>query len=125
VPNTPSNPIHVTNFNLKNASPTFGPKDQDMSKMYHNTAPPTINEGHYASLGAVSNFADIGDKNVSHIKMSSFQNSMATKHEKPPHSAFISVQMMKSHIQAKDSRRCRLPSNEYSHDIATKIKKGD
>jgi hypothetical protein len=44
MPQTPGNPVHVTTFNLKNASPKFGMREGegDIQKMYHNTAPPTI-----------------------------------------------------------------------------------
>ena len=44
MPQTPGNPVHVTTFNLKNASPKFGMREGegDIQKMYHNTAPPAI-----------------------------------------------------------------------------------
>ena len=64
MPQTPGNPIHVTSFNLKNASPKFGMRDdhRDIDKMYHNTAPPTTNNNHYQPACAISNFADVGDR---------------------------------------------------------------
>lgn len=64
MPQTPGNPVHVTSFNLQNASPKFGMKDDhgELQKMYHNTAPPTINDDIYQGVGAISNFADVGDR---------------------------------------------------------------
>jgi hypothetical protein len=101
--------------------------------MYHNTAPPISSDDHYNQVVPISNFADVGDRkdHASQIKMSSFHNSVAANHQeerpKPPHSAFISVQMMKAKAgaPAAESRRCRLPSNEFSHDFMMKMKKGD
>lgn len=88
----------MATFNLKNASPSFGPRDVDDMKMYHNTAPPVVNNDHYSHVGPISNFADVGErKDPSQMKshISSFHNSVAaTQHEQKP-SAFISVQMMK------------------------------
>jgi hypothetical protein len=81
VPQTPGNPINVTSFNLKNASPKFGMKEGegDLSRMYHNTAPPIIADEHYQGVDGISNFADVGNRreNASQMKMSSFKNSMA------------------------------------------------
>lgn len=80
VPSTTAQPIHVTTFNLKNASPTFGAKDQDLHKMYHNTAPPMMGgDCHYQDVGGISNFADYGDRkdNLANKKISSFQNAFA------------------------------------------------
>jgi hypothetical protein len=63
--------------------------------------------------------------------MSSFHNSVAANHQeeraKPAHSAFISVQMMKAKAcaPAAETRRCRLPSNEFSHDFMMKMKRDD
>ena len=47
--------------------------------MYHNTAPPTIDDERYHVAGDISNFADVGDRreHLTQMKMSSFQNSMA------------------------------------------------
>ena len=133
MPQTPGNPINVTSFNLKNASPKFGMKEGegDLQKMYHNTAPPTIQGTHYQDVEGISNFADVGNKRegFANMKMSSFQNAMAaTNQKKPEHSSFISMQMVKGDVNNKqtamESRRCRALSNEYSHDFMAKMKKG-
>jgi hypothetical protein len=62
------------------------------------------------------------------MKISSFQNAMAaTNQKKPQPSAFISMHMTKGELgkqPAMESRRCRAPSNEFSHDFMTKMKKG-
>jgi hypothetical protein len=74
----------VRSFNLKNASPTFGQKDEaDISKMYHNTAPPIVTcDDYYNQVVPISNFAEAGDRkdHASQMKMSSFHNSMAANH---------------------------------------------
>jgi hypothetical protein len=51
----------------------------------------------------------------------------ATNQKKHQPSAFISTHMTKGELgkqPAMESRRCRAPSNEFSHDFMAKMKKG-
>ena len=90
-------------------------------------------DDHYSQVVPISNFADVGNNkdHASDRNMSSYHNSVAAIHQedrpKPPHSTFISVQMMKAKARAPvvETRRSRISSNDYSDDFIMKIKKGD
>lgn len=102
--------------------------------MYYKSAPQTVScNDHYNKVDPISNFADIGDKKdhaSSQRNMSSFQNSIAAnlqeERPKPNHYAFNSIQMIKANSGgAAETRRSRLPSNDFSQDFMLKMKKGD